>query len=1309
MDYFSIIIFFFLLFILVFFSLSYFYLLLLFPCFNTKENQEKNRQKNTMLRRGPLNHRLSTTTLNLSSALFIQSRFMKFSSPPPPPQHPQAVATSSSSSQVLPGMTKPDKLSDDYGASSPLSKNDRGNIEQLDFEKKSEDKHGTRKLSDSNEAKLAAGGAISNNNSNYNAQNQQHNDADSLPPTFLHIQLTAFLKGEPVQLKESSTAKVIPKKEFPKNWSECLQAVFSCISGSTVKASDDVAAQNIAGFIINKYKTKRSDESTHHVIASSVDVWEMQCKYDSAVIPLIMTVLTVLFENTKTIIQPLFDNNFKGKTVLDVATQHFEEAGRSRKNQLVHFFYMRRSILVMSQYLATKTADRFVAPGIRDTPADVVKVTSISGASSVTHSRVTIVGGWSGAGKTTWATLPRSSAASDRPICVVMSPRDLWGGDDAKQYGELAALQNQGNTLRRDAIVATLFVKAVLRAFDGDAAGLVSSGVKTDSGAEGAIEVEKEEIDDETGKKHKIRVPDWKKLVSEPAVERIRQRLKLSVTLTGRYELRFVVDEVGAHPILIRSLCNIWRHTLLPLMTKIFNVDNRENIFLYVVGTGTESFHFHAQDAFPSDYSIFQVQSASLFERLLHESASRNTFAYPTTMQFLKEGEFCNESSNKFLEELHRILYIEDNTDSASPPQQQPLVRPVIHIVRRFVQLVSDNARCAALALRHIHNFAATNLPANDLASCMDNLTSLLQVWTMSVCNEFIGLNALADSKDPFQDIGKALRVVMSRQVQLTGQEHFELVVRYGLLFDSATRKVSTGEISWDNDRPRYRMPESVAAIFLFRGNFNVGLLHRSGDAIFKMFVFQHHALCIVLQLGDAIEQNATKMREIQNRANLNNFNKLLSYNKTVDFSRIMSSVPTSIEMFLDVQVQSPIRRIVLSVQLTDYTNQEHSQVAESDVDDANVFLSSELKSFLKLKNEFEAPWTQLVARNKGAVVIRNGPTAPFADVIVLTPGILYLTQCRKVYRPSTDAESNSASSEFEKMVTHPRNARTRAMLMRCCGHSKNSPVKIIASTFVFSDCSSPEQKLPDDEINLSVNTTWGIGKFSVHEQFTYDKFYIAAFSKNTAANNNNNNQAGIQLAALQNILTNLGGPGTTSTTNNANATNASPSPANNAQSLAALMNQMSQNQQRGHNVPRVTLQDVIRSQPAQDALRADPAFYMSRLFDSLPPDTDPAGDVVENVMNPQFASSASALSSALADPDGYREIMHAFGLQAPAGVPPSPWGLLQAVLNEKPQEKNKTGEDAAPASTEGTNNNSNNDKKGGGGSGGDNTDAASV
>jgi hypothetical protein len=215
--------------------------------------------------------------------------------------------------------------------------------------------------------------------------------------------------------------------------------------------------------------------------------------------------------------------------------------------------------------------------------------------------------------------------------------------------------------------------------------------------------------------------------------------------------------------------------------------------------------------------------------------------------------------------------------------------------------------------------------------------------------------------------------------------------------------------------------------------------------------------------------------------------------------------------------------------------------------------------------------------------------------------------------------------------------------------------------------------------------------------------------SSSAAANNNNNNQAGIQLAALQNILTNLGGPGTTSTTNNANATNASPSPANNAQSLAALMNQMSQNQQRGHNVPRVTLQDVIRSQPAQDALRADPAFYMSRLFDSLPPDTDPAGDVVENVMNPQFASSASALSSALADPDGYREIMHAFGLQAPAGVPPSPWGLLQAVLNEKPQEKNKTGEDAAPASTEGTNNNSNNDKKGGGGSGGDNTDAASV
>jgi 26S proteasome regulatory subunit N13 len=215
-----------------------------------------------------------------------------------------------------------------------------------------------------------------------------------------------------------------------------------------------------------------------------------------------------------------------------------------------------------------------------------------------------------------------------------------------------------------------------------------------------------------------------------------------------------------------------------------------------------------------------------------------------------------------------------------------------------------------------------------------------------------------------------------------------------------------------------------------------------------------------------------------------------------------------------------------------------------------------------------------------------------------------------------------------------------------------------------------------------------------------------AASSPSSATGNaaaNANSQAGIQLAALQNILTNLGGPSassTSTTTATTGGNNASPSPANNAQALSNLMSQM----QRTAAVPRVSLQDVIRSQPAQDALRADPAFYMSRLFEALPPGTDPSSDVVENVMNPQFASSAASLSSALSDPDGYREIMHAFGLTPPAGVPPSPWGLIQAVLNEKPQEKNKTGEDAAPASKEGNNK----DSKGGNG-GGDNTDAASA
>lgn len=167
----------------------------------------------------------------------------------------------------------------------------------------------------------------------------------------------------------------------------------------------------------------------------------------------------------------------------------------------------------------------------------------------------------------------------------------------------------------------------------------------------------------------------------------------------------------------------------------------------------------------------------------------------------------------------------------------------------------------------------------------------------------------------------------------------------------------------------------------------------------------------------------------------------------------------------------------------------------------------------------------------------------------------------------------------------------------------------------------------------------------------------------------------GIQLSALTSILGNLTGNQPAAAAAAGAASSSAAAPAAGGISAAQLASAM--NVQR---TPNINLNDVVRGEPANAAYRANPAHYMSRVYEHLPPGTDASANVsdFEIINNPEVQSAADVLDSALQDPNGYREILHSFNLQPPAGVPPSTWGLLQAILDEKPAE----GSAAAAASS---------------------------
>jgi 26S proteasome regulatory subunit N13 len=142
---------------------------------------------------------------------------------------------------------------------------------------------------------------------------------------------------------------------------------------------------------------------------------------------------------------------------------------------------------------------------------------------------------------------------------------------------------------------------------------------------------------------------------------------------------------------------------------------------------------------------------------------------------------------------------------------------------------------------------------------------------------------------------------------------------------------------------------------------------------------------------------------------------------------------------------------------------------------------------------------------------------------------------------------------------------------------------------------------------------------------------------------------ASIQLSTLQNILSNLGVP--------ASASGASASPATATPASPA-----------DHST--LDLQRLLLSPQLLEAVRRDPAFYMSRLHDHLPSGTDPSDDIARHIRNPQITAAAAMLQAALSEPEGFRELTNAFSVSGTQGPAIGAMSFVQRVNAEPKNEE---------------------------------------
>ena len=138
--------------------------------------------------------------------------------------------------------------------------------------------------------------------------------------------------------------------------------------------------------------------------------------------------------------------------------------------------------------------------------------------------------------------------------------------------------------------------------------------------------------------------------------------------------------------------------------------------------------------------------------------------------------------------------------------------------------------------------------------------------------------------------------------------------------------------------------------------------------------------------------------------------------------------------------------------------------------------------------NEFSL-WKRLVDQGN-AVVLINASRAPFADVIALTDGALFLTQSKHL---SANSSRCDAKAEFTKMRSDEETAAVFAELVNCCrntntsnGSNANSAVRVVCSIFLRSETTTITNKYIPEKFSGDVNVGRGKIKYDGEEKYLY-------------------------------------------------------------------------------------------------------------------------------------------------------------------------------------------------------------------------------
>lgn len=577
--------------------------------------------------------------------------------------------------------------------------------------------------------------------------------------------------------------------------------------------------------------------------------------------------------------------------------------------------------------------------------------------------------------------------------------------------------------------------------------------------------------------------------------------------------LVLVLDEIGAASWLLRGLTAVWSALLLPLKKLLNMSFSSSLVFLAcgsgsenfkpdTVGTSLSTFelltmnpqNFFAQALYSrswedSEKGQFCAVTFNLMFKIKEEKKIQEPEPHQTTMMNNSKGQGSEENNtndniqhqnnnddealvtprnsltselqeqqhqqqrNSFSNEIPPSLDGNNNNNNSNAQNNEQLLQnenndsvnlshtamvgndkyefgrlhQVDASMMRYVSLTTRNARCAAIALRIIdQQFPAGSeiaLKQRDSwkTTCApEAIRAQLPMWALKIAAKFAELNGFSELSPSkrLRVLSRALLISISRQKSISEDDEKQLMIKCGILEDSA-RWVNEEPKSYDNyealptedsghekiyliinkRKPRYRMSEAAVALLLTNfGGCYAGSGGGVGSAYWDLFeqaVADHHALCAALNFASSSSSGLSTMDHL----------------------------PPSCRMFYDANV-----KVTAGVYFAKLDRQLGRNAAT-------------------FSSEF-ALWTRLV--NQGyAVVLINGARAPFADVIVLTKGALFLTQCKHL----ADSSRCDAKAEFKKMNDSRKTDKVFFALIRCCcGESSSNPVRVVCSIFLRSD-----------------------------------------------------------------------------------------------------------------------------------------------------------------------------------------------------------------------------------------------------------------